>query len=134
MFRKRSQEPEEPNLARLDRSPSQQVWDAGREEVSAAIAMLLDDEAAIRAGKSIATPERLEKIEKHLTYAMYCFEILVDREANVGITEPLARGCRKLAEGLLNGDSGDVLEGRRLIVHTMLPLEEEGERRRREGK
>jgi len=79
------------------------------------------------------TAERLEEMESHLIAAKSNFDILVSRGSLVHIVEPLSRGCRKLAEGLLTGDGDDVLEGRRLIVHTMLPLEEEGERRRRLG-
>ena len=95
--------------------------------------MLLEDEAAIREGKSLATGERLEELVTHLTSAMFAFEELAERGENLHIVRPLAEGCRRLAWGLSNGDGDEVFEGRRLIVHTMLPIEEERERHRKNG-
>ena len=113
------------------RESSQQVWDAGREELQAAMVMFLEDEASVREGRTFANAARLETELKHLTSAMYNFELLIGREAQLDIVKPLAKGCRQLAEGLLNGDATDYFEGRRLVVHTMIPIEEEAERRRK---
>jgi hypothetical protein len=108
---------------------AQEIWDDGREHLTAAMSMLLEDETAIREGTFVAAGKRLEELLSLLTSAMYSFEMLVEAEAHLEIVRPLAEGCRKLSEGLLNGDSKDVFEGRKLIVHTMLPIEEEAERR-----
>jgi hypothetical protein len=92
--------------------------------------VLLRQEAAVREGKNLSEDEKFELLN-HLSTAMYSFEILVERDANPKIVKPLAEGCRRLSEGLMNGDTNEVLEGRRLIVHTMAPIEEEQERRQR---
>jgi hypothetical protein len=92
--------------------------------------VLLRQEAAVREGKRPPEDEKIELL-KCLSTAMYSFEILVERDANPNIVRPLAEGCRRLSEGLMNGDTSDVVAGRRLIVNTMAPIEEEAERRRR---
>jgi hypothetical protein len=133
MFRKRASRQEVPDPGTQQGVPAQQVWSVGKKELDTAMAMLLEDEAVSREGRSLASNARLEELLKHLTSAMYSFETLVERGANLEITQPLADGCRRLSEGLLNGDGEDVFEGRGLIVRTMLPLEEERERRRLTG-
>lgn len=133
MFRKRESHRSRGQRITADDLSAQQLWDDGRKNVTIALSKLLEDEEAIRNGKFKATAERLEELETPLVAAMYNFEILVEREANLQIVKPLAEGCRRLSEGLLNGDGNEVFEGRRLIVHTMLPIEEEAERRRQQG-
>jgi hypothetical protein len=92
--------------------------------------ILLRQEATVRSGGKLAEDEKVELLN-HLTVAMYNFETLVERDANPNVVKPLAEGCRRLSEGLLNGDATEVFEGRKLIVHTMAPIEEETERRQR---
>jgi hypothetical protein len=132
VFRRRAQQLDMPDLAMQQGLPAQQVWSAGLKELDAAMAMLLELEAAIREGRTLDADAQFEFL-KHLTNAEFSFEILVEREANLEIVKPLALGCRKLAEGLLNGDGDVVFEARKLIVDTMLPIEEERERRRQSG-
>jgi|SRR5665213_3442836 len=127
MSRRHGRKPEIPSLGAQFELPAQQVWDAGRVELNSAMVILLRQEAALREGKKLIEDEQVELLN-HLTNAMYSFEILVERDANPKIVKPLAEGCRRLGEGLLNGDTDEVLEGRRLIVNTMVPIEEEAER------
>lgn len=134
MFRKRERaDQNEPDLLTQTQSPSQEVWDAGRRELNVGMSMLLAGEAAVREDQPFASNERLEIMLSHLTSAMYSFEILIERKAHLEIVEPLAEGCRRLSEGLLNGDGTELFEGRRLIWQTMVPIEEEQERRQRES-
>jgi hypothetical protein len=108
---------------------SQEMWNVASNQLNAAMVLLLAQESAIEQGVSPSEKEKTAVLNK-FAEAMYSFEILIERQENLAIVRPLAEGCRRLGEGLMNGDAYEYLEGRKLIVRTMLPIEEERDRRR----